>query len=103
MTTVHITMITKEEQEELIKQHDIYCSDKTCDPMTMGSFMKGRNMELQELKDAVTKLLVTEYDFTADEAEESISQSEDTEESMWNENADAKDLAKYLASDESNA
>jgi hypothetical protein len=64
---------------------------------------KGETMELQELKDAVTKLLVTEYDFTADEAEESIGQSEDTEESMWNENADAKDLAKYLASDESNA
>lgn len=56
---------------------------------------------LESLKDSVVKLLVAEYEFTIDDAEEAVETSVEKHEPMWNENAEAKDLAKFLASDES--
>lgn len=57
---------------------------------------------LEMMKDSVEKLLVSDYDFTLEEAEETVNESfaADTNEVIWHENADPKDLAKYLASDE---
>jgi hypothetical protein len=53
----------------------------------------------QELKDAVVKLLVTEHEFLIEDAEEAVAESFSTKPELWNENADAKDLANFLASD----
>lgn len=52
------------------------------------------------LKGEVTTLLVTHHDFTIDEAEEAVNASFDEREDLWHENAEAKDLAKFLASDD---
>jgi hypothetical protein len=51
------------------------------------------------LKGKVTTLLVTEHDFTIDESEELVEESFEEHPEFWTENADAKDLAKSLASD----
>lgn len=52
------------------------------------------------LKDDVIKLLVTTYSFEMDEAEETVENSMSNSPDIWNENAEAEDLAKFLASDE---
>lgn len=57
-------------------------------------------MELAELKETVTKKLMTDHDMLIDEAEETVKDSVDDNPSIWNENADAKDLANLLASDD---
>jgi len=59
-------------------------------------------MELQEIKDAVVKLLVTEHDMLLEEAESAVEESITSEVGMWNVNAEAENIAKYLASDEDN-
>lgn len=53
-----------------------------------------------ELKAAVNKLLLNEYDFEPEEAEETIEQSSSEKPLIWNENAVPADLAKFLASGE---
>ena len=53
----------------------------------------------ENLKNAVVKFLVSDYDLTMDEAEEMVSESTLENPEMWNDNAEAKDLAKYLASE----
>lgn len=59
-------------------------------------------MDLQELKDAVVKVLMMDHDFLMEEAEQKVDEhSRSSESEMWNENADASQLAEYLASDES--
>ena len=57
-------------------------------------------MELDELKAAVNKKLLTDYDFEVDEADEVIEQSVKQTPHFWNENAIPEELAKLLASDE---
>jgi hypothetical protein len=52
------------------------------------------------LKGAVTTLLVTEHDFSIDDAEESVNESFESKPELWHENAEAKDLANFLASDD---
>lgn len=53
---------------------------------------------LENLKNATIKFLMTEKDFTLEEAEEAVEQSTSENPDIWNENADAKDLANHLAS-----
>lgn len=55
---------------------------------------------LEDLKTAVTNKLVTEHEFLIEEAETVVEGSMDENPDMWNENADANDLANYLASDD---
>ncbi len=62
---------------------------------------KGNSVNLQELNDSVTKLLITDYEFLSEEAEEAITHLKANHPGMWNENASPEDLAKFLASDES--
>jgi len=54
---------------------------------------------LETMKSEVVKLLVSNYDFTLEEAEESVEDSVKENDEIWNENASAEDLAKYVASD----
>lgn len=58
-------------------------------------------MTMEDLTIEVTKLLTTEYDFLVEEAEEEISESQEKNPDLWHEDAVPGDLAKYLASDES--
>lgn len=55
---------------------------------------------MQELKDAVVKLLVSNYDFLLEDAEISVDESVSDNPDMWTEKAEAEELAKYLASDD---
>lgn len=57
---------------------------------------------MDELKVAVVKLLVTNHDFLMGEAEDAVDESFRLNPELWNDNAEAKDLAEYLASDEDN-
>lgn len=57
-------------------------------------------MDLLELKASVVKILVMENDFTSDEAEEAVNEAAADKPDLWSENADPKDLANFLASDE---
>lgn len=61
---------------------------------------KKQKMELSELKEAVSKLLISSFDFTPEEAEETVDASASDDPDMWSENADPDTLAKFLASDE---
>lgn len=55
---------------------------------------------MRELKDAVVKILVAEYEFLLDDAENAVDDSLRDDSQMWTENAEPKDLAKYLATEE---
>lgn len=55
---------------------------------------------LDDLKDSVSKVLVTVYDFTVDEADDAIDESVASKPDFWNENSEPNDLAKYLAEDD---
>lgn len=57
-------------------------------------------MELEELKAAVNKLLLSQHDFEPEDAEEMIEQSAVESPHIWNENAIPEDLANFLASGE---
>lgn len=52
---------------------------------------------MQELKDSVIKTLVSDHEFLIDDAAQAVEDSVVQEPDMWNDNADAKDLANYLA------
>lgn len=74
------------------------------DPLTE-FFIEEHKMQvdaLNTLKEEVSKILVADYDFTVDEAEETITNSLEAygSENMWNDNAIPADLAEFLASDE---
>ena len=56
---------------------------------------------MQTLKDTTEKLLVSEYDFTIEDAAEAVDESSRTNPGMWHENSEAAELAKLLASDDS--
>lgn len=58
------------------------------------------DFNIEELKTKVQNLLVSTYDFSIDDAEESVNDSLKEHDDMWNENADPNELAKFLASDE---
>lgn len=61
-------------------------------------FIKEKNkMTQDELKESVIKILVAEYDFTNDDAEETITESISDHPDFWNENAMPESLAKALA------
>lgn len=62
--------------------------------------MENTNNYLDELKSSVMKLLVADYDFTVEEAEETIEDSYKKDPEIWNVNAEPGDLAKSLASDD---
>lgn len=55
---------------------------------------------LTVLKGRVTTALVTEHEFSIEEAVEVVDRSLSDEPHLWDENGDPKDLANYLASDE---
>ncbi len=59
-----------------------------------------RHIKMNDLKAEVGKILIANYDFQMDDAEETVNSSFETSPEMWNENAVAEDLAKFLASDE---
>lgn len=59
-----------------------------------------RMSNLDVLKETVVKLLITTHDFSEDEAESSVEESCSNEPGMWSVNAEAEEIAKYLASDE---
>lgn len=51
---------------------------------------------IEDLKSEVVKLLVSNYDFSIDEAEAEI---ESSDADLWHENVDVNEMAKLLASD----
>lgn len=55
---------------------------------------------VEDLKADVVKILVAEYDLLLEEAEEKVNESFANNPDIWNENAEAKDLAEFLASDD---
>ncbi len=57
-------------------------------------------MDIEELKEAVIKLLLTDHDFEMDEASEVVETSATEKPHLWDENVDPKDLAEFLASDD---
>lgn len=57
-------------------------------------------MNFEDLKTEVAKLLVTNYDFLTEEADSAVEKSVAENTDMWNDNAEASDLANYLASDD---
>lgn len=59
--------------------------------------------DLQSFRDEVVKLLVTENDFTSEEAESAVEEDINNNFDRWNENADARQLAEFLASDDDDA
>jgi len=57
---------------------------------------------METMKNDVVNLLVAQYDFTIEEAEETVGESASVaHQDMWNENANPADLAKFLASEDS--
>jgi len=58
------------------------------------------NANLEALKDEVTKLLMTKHDFSIEDAETKVQGSLYDSANMWNDNADANQLADFLASDD---
>lgn len=55
---------------------------------------------LENLKNAVVKFLMTEHDYQSEEAEQEVDASVLSEPDLWNENSDAAELAKYVASED---
>jgi hypothetical protein len=55
---------------------------------------------LEELKNDVVQILVTQYDCLSEEAETLVEESVVKDEGMWLVNASAEDIAKYLAPDD---
>src|ERR1044072_185826 len=60
-----------------------------------------REYKMPELQEKVADLLVKEYEFLPEEAQEKVDESVSDEPAMWNVNAEATEIAKYLASPES--
>lgn len=54
---------------------------------------------IDALKDEVIKFLITVHNFLDDEASEKVEESVSDEPGMWSVNAEAEEIAKYLASD----
>jgi hypothetical protein len=55
---------------------------------------------MSELRTAVVTALMSTYDFTIDDAEETVAKSVVQDEEIWHDGADASEIAKFLASDE---
>jgi len=55
---------------------------------------------LETLKDSVVKLLVSKHDFEVEEAEEYVEDSVTKNPDLWHDDAEAEDLAKYLATED---
>lgn len=55
---------------------------------------------MQDLENKVTELLVSNHAFLIEEAETAVAESVSQTPDIWNDNADAKELAIFLASDE---
>lgn len=54
-------------------------------------------MELEALQSSTINILVSEHDFDVEEAATAVETSVRDNEEMWNENAEPRDLANYLA------
>lgn len=54
----------------------------------------------ESIQDKVTQLLISEHDHLPEEAQEAVEESIRVEPDLWHENADSAEIAKYLASDE---
>ncbi len=67
-------------------------------PMPKGTWLKDENMT--ELRTAVVTELMGMHGFTIDEAEEAVAKSTIQDEEIWHEEANAVDVAKFIASDE---
>lgn len=61
---------------------------------------KENMFDVSVLKDDVVKILMTRHSFLVDDAEEAVKESFEKNPDMWSENADADQLANYLASDD---
>jgi hypothetical protein len=59
-----------------------------------------RKKKMSDLQDLVVTELTTSYEFTMDEAEKIVEKSVTDDHEIWHDAARAKDIAKYLASDE---
>jgi hypothetical protein len=68
-------------------------------PIDLAIIKEHNEMNDTELNDAVTTLLITNYDFSSEEADDAVEGSRTDSPSIWNENSDAANLAKLLASD----
>ena len=69
--------------------------------LLLDRLLKGlKRMNFEDLKTEVAKILVTKYDFLTEEAESAVEESVAENTDMWNDNAEASDLANYLASDD---
>jgi hypothetical protein len=56
--------------------------------------------DVSKLRDAVLELLMTDHDYLIDDAEEAVNQSVADSPDMWNESAEAKNLANHVASED---
>lgn len=71
------------------------------DPDLLTDYFIEGHRKMEEIIETVTNTLISEHGFTVDEATESIAKSQQESPEMWNENANSADLAKYLASEDS--
>lgn len=55
---------------------------------------------MQELKDKVVQILITNFDLLSEEASEMVDTSVTAEPQLWSENSDPQELANYLANEE---
>ncbi len=59
-----------------------------------------KELKMTELRIAVVTELMASYEFTMDEAEETVAKSVIEDVEIWHAEANAGDIAKFLASDE---
>lgn len=57
-------------------------------------------MELEQIKSEVIKILISDFDFLGEEANEAVEESVRLQGDKWHENSDPKALAEYLASED---
>jgi hypothetical protein len=55
---------------------------------------------IEDLQESVVKVLMSNHDFTVDEAEEAVKDSVSNSRHLWHENSDTEQLATLLASDD---
>jgi hypothetical protein len=77
---------------------NIYTKEKQMTDQTTS-----QEFNVESLKADVVKILVSEHDFLLDDAADSVEESFKGNNDMWNENASAADLAKYLAAEDEDA
>ncbi len=61
---------------------------------------EGDEMNVEDIKTEVVKILITKYDFLENVAESTVEDHVRDNPSDWHENSDAEQLAEFLAEDE---